>query len=44
MLSQSASTSTGSKCNLKTTYNANVPGAVKEQKRGIWELDPVPDL
>ena len=36
---QSGSTSTGSTCNLSTTLNTFIPGAVKDGKRGAWELD-----
>jgi hypothetical protein len=36
---QSGSTSTGSTCDLHTTLNTFIPGAVKDKKRAIWELD-----
>jgi hypothetical protein len=35
---QSASTSIGSTCNSSTSLNAVIPGAVKDGKRGIWEI------
>jgi len=38
---QSESTSSGSTCNLSTTLNSFIPGAVRDNKRGIWELDAV---
>ena len=38
---QSASTSTGSTCNLSTTLNSVIPGAVKVARRGLWELQAV---
>ena len=38
---QSGSTSTGSTCNLSTTLNTLIPGAVKDGKRGIWALNAV---
>jgi hypothetical protein len=38
---QSGSTSTGSTCNLTTQLGAIIPGAVKEVKRAVWELDTV---
>ena len=38
---QSGSTSSGSTCNLDTSMNALLPGAVKEVKRAIWALDDV---
>jgi hypothetical protein len=38
---QSGSTSIGSTCNLDTSLNAFIPGAVKPNKRAIWELDAV---
>jgi hypothetical protein len=38
---QSGSTSTGSTCNLYTSLNATIPGAVREVKRAVWELDAV---
>ena len=38
---QTASTSTGSTCNWNTTTNSVIPGSVKEQKRAIYELEPV---
>jgi hypothetical protein len=38
---QSGSTATGSTCNLSTTLNAVIPGAVKDGKRGIWALNAV---
>jgi hypothetical protein len=38
---QSGSTSTGSTCNLDTSFNALFPGSVKEIKRTIWALDEV---
>ncbi len=36
-----ASTSAGSTCTATTSVDALVPGAVKEGKRAIWELDRV---
>ena len=33
-----ASTGTGSTCSINTTANATVPGAVKENKRGVVEI------
>ena len=41
---ESGSSSTGSTCTLSTTLNTLIPsagGAVKDGKRGIWELDAV---
>jgi len=38
---QSGSTSAGSTCNSATSLNAIIPGAVKDAKRPIWELDGV---
>jgi hypothetical protein len=38
---QSASTSTGSTCDLYTTLNAQIPGASKRSKREVWALDDV---
>jgi hypothetical protein len=38
---QNGSTSTGSTCNLSTTLNTFIPGAVRDAKRGTWELDAV---
>jgi hypothetical protein len=38
---QSASTSTGSTCNASTSLNAVVPGALKDGKRSISELNAV---
>ena len=38
---QSESTSTGSTCDLSTTLNTLIPGAVRDGKRGIWALDAV---
>ena len=38
---QSESTSIGSTCNLSTTMNTFIPGAVRDGKRGTWELDAV---
>jgi hypothetical protein len=38
---QSGSTSIGSTCNLSTSLNTFIPGAVRDGKRGIWELDAV---
>ena len=38
---QSGSTSTGSTCNLNTSLNAFIPGAVQDGKRAIWELHAV---
>ena len=38
---QSGSTSIGSTCNLNTTLNALIPGAVLALKRAIWELPAV---
>jgi hypothetical protein len=41
---ESGSTSTGSTCTLSTSLNTFIPGAggaVKDGKRGIWELDAV---
>jgi hypothetical protein len=38
---QSGSTSIGSTCNLRTSLNAIIPGAVKDAKRSIWALDAV---
>ena len=36
-----ASTSTGSTCNVSTTADALMPGAVTEGRRAIWELGRV---
>ena len=38
---QSGSTSIGSTCNLDSSLNAFMPGAVKPSKRAVWELDAV---
>jgi hypothetical protein len=38
---QSGSTSTGSTCNYSTSLLANIPGALENGKRAIWELDAV---
>jgi hypothetical protein len=38
---ESGSTSTGSTCNLYTSLNATIPGAVREVKRALWALDAV---
>jgi hypothetical protein len=38
---QGGSTSTGSTCDLHTSLNTFIPGAVKETKRAIYELDAV---
>jgi hypothetical protein len=35
---QSGTTSTGSTCNLITTLNTLMPGAVRDSKREVWEL------
>ncbi len=37
----SASTSLGSTCSMNTTFNAIVPGAVREDQLAIWSLDAV---
>ena len=34
-------TTIGGTCSLATTYDALVPGAVKERMRAIWELDQI---
>jgi hypothetical protein len=39
---QSGSTSTGSTCDLHTQLNAVIPGAVRDGKRGTWELAGAP--
>jgi hypothetical protein len=38
---QSASTSTGATCDLYTTLKAQIPGAVKDGKRALHQLDAV---
>jgi hypothetical protein len=38
---QSASTSTGASCDLYTTLKTQIPGAVKENKRAVHQLDDV---
>jgi hypothetical protein len=38
---ETASTSTGSTCNLNTAVNSFIPGAIKETKRTIWETSEV---
>lgn len=38
--SETASTSTGSTCDMRTSLNSFIPGAAKE-KRGIWEMSEV---
>jgi len=35
------STTTGSTCNLTTTFNSIVPGAIQSTKRSIWDIDQV---
>jgi hypothetical protein len=37
--SATASTSIGATCAFTTTFNANVPGSVKDARRAIWQLD-----
>ena len=37
----SASTSLGGTCSMNTTFNAIVPGAVREDQLAIWSLDAV---
>ena len=34
-------TTRGGTCNLTTTYDALIPGAVTERQRAIWALDQV---
>lgn len=36
-----AGTTTGSTCNLTTTVNAQIPGAVVDSQRSIWEMGQV---
>ena len=38
---QSASTSTGSTCNLNTSLDGLIPFAPRDQRRQIWALDAV---
>ena len=38
---ETASTSTGSTCNLSTSVNVFIPGAVREDLRATWEVDEV---
>jgi hypothetical protein len=38
---ETASTSTGSTCNVTTTVNAIIPGSVKHIKRSVWEYADV---
>ena len=35
------STTIGAACSVTTTYNAVVPGAIREGRRAIWQLDQV---
>jgi hypothetical protein len=36
---QTASTSTGSTCSMRTSFNAFIPGSVKDTKRALMEVD-----
>ena len=36
---QTASTSTGSTCTMRTSFNAFIPGSIKDTKRSLMEVD-----
>jgi hypothetical protein len=36
---QTASTSTGSTCSMRTSFNAFIPGSIKDTKRALMEVD-----